>query len=258
MNIYLINALIALAAIAVGYFVGSIPTGVIIGKVFFHQDPRDLGSHNSGGTNIARSFGKKFGVLVIFLDMIKALIPVFVIWSICQFTPLNEYMNWGVQVGNSVIGGGKTWYWLAGLFSAIGHCWPIYIHFKGGKAVACFMGLNCFTSWIQFVLSGFSYLFLAKKTKYISLTSIIVSGIAAVVAWTIFVIEVSVPSDVFNTSIFLWSFGFEPFIKYGFEYAIMDTAITVLLILRHKTNIKRLKNHTESLNPFSKESKVEN
>lgn len=255
MNLILVNVLYGLFAAVLGYFVGSIPTGVLVGKLFFHEDPRDKGSHNSGGTNVARTFGKKFGVLVIALDMIKALIPVFIIWAIGEFSPLNQYLAWSATWGNAQVGGNKMFYWIAGLFSAIGHCWPIYIHFKGGKAVACFMGLNCLTSWLQFVCSGLSYLYIAHKSKYISLTSIIVSGIGMIVAWIVFIIQVSVPSQAFNTNVFLWNFGFGPFLEYGFEYAIMDTAITVLLIARHKSNIERLKKHTETKNPFSKVSK---
>ena len=86
MSLISINVLYGLFAAALGYFVGSIPTGVLVGKLFFHEDPRDKGSHNSGGTNVARTFGKKYGVLVIILDMIKALIPVFVIWAIGEFS----------------------------------------------------------------------------------------------------------------------------------------------------------------------------
>lgn len=249
MNPIIINILIALLSVLVGYLVGSIPTGVIVGKVFFHQDVRELGSKNSGGTNVARSFGKKFGILVIALDMIKSLIPVFSIWAICTFIPaISEAMNWSVLVGHAAIGGAKVHYWLAGLFAAIGHCWPVFIHFKGGKAVAIFMGLNCLTSWIQFVLTGGAYIVLAKKTNYISLTSIIVSGIGAFVAWIIFLLQVTVP---FNWDILLWSFGGQPFISYGLEYALTVSIITLLLVLRHASNIRRLKEGTEGKNPFN-------
>ena len=79
MNEPLVNLLVGLGAVLVGYLFGSIPTGVLIGKIFFHQDPREIGSKNSGGTNIARSFGRKFGFLVIALDMLKILAPVFLV-----------------------------------------------------------------------------------------------------------------------------------------------------------------------------------
>lgn len=139
-NLIAINALVALGAALLGYLFGSIPNGVIVGRLLFHKDPREFGSKNSGGTNVARTMGRRYGVLVIFLDMLKALAPIFVTWAILTFTPLEQYMHWGAQVGYTTIGGAKTWYWLAGLFAAIGHCWPLYIRFKGGKAVASLHG----------------------------------------------------------------------------------------------------------------------
>ena len=72
--------LILFAVLIVGYLFGSIPCGVIVSKIFFHYDIRDFGSHNSGGTNAGRVMGKKFGLLVIFLDMLKLFIPYFTVW----------------------------------------------------------------------------------------------------------------------------------------------------------------------------------
>ncbi len=245
----LANILVALGALLLGYLIGSIPTGVIIGKVFFHQDPREIGSKNSGGTNVARAFGRKVGFVVILLDMIKSLAPIFIVWSILAFSPLREYMNWGLPVGYTTIGGAKTWYWLAGLAAACGHCWPIYTKFHGGKAVASFMGITCGTSWIQFALSGIPYIVIAKKTKIISLTSIIVSIWAAIVAWLVFILQATVN---FDFDILLWSFGAKPFITYGLEYALVITVMAIILVLRHSANIQRLKEGKESASPFSK------
>ena len=248
MNEPLVNLLVGLGAVLVGYLFGSIPTGVLIGKIFFHQDPREIGSKNSGGTNIARSFGRKFGFLVIALDMLKILAPVFLVWALCLFTPLQSFMSWGVQVGHTTIGGAKVFYWAAGLAAAIGHCWPVFAGFRGGKAVAVFMGVNCLTSWLQSILSGFTYIFLAKKTKFISLTSIIVSLLATLISWVLFLLMAVTD---FDFQLFTWSFAAFPFPEYGFEFALMDTVISVILIIRHSSNIKRLKEGTESKNPFA-------
>ena len=78
MNIYLVNFLIGALTFLLAYFLGSIPNGVIIGKVFFHKDPRDYYSGNSGGSNVGRVFGKKIGVLVIFLDALKSMLALFI------------------------------------------------------------------------------------------------------------------------------------------------------------------------------------
>ena len=80
MDIILYNILVAILIIIIGYLFGSIPNGIWIGKLFFHKDPRDFGSGNSGGTNVGRVFGKKFGVIVIILDAAKAVVPLYLIY----------------------------------------------------------------------------------------------------------------------------------------------------------------------------------
>jgi glycerol-3-phosphate acyltransferase PlsY len=85
MNTALINVITALVVLLYGYLWGSIQNGVLIGKIFFKKDPRDFGSHNSGGTNSGRLFGEKIGLLVIFLDMVKGLIAFWSVWAILRF-----------------------------------------------------------------------------------------------------------------------------------------------------------------------------
>ena len=75
MDIILYNILAAILLIIIGYVFGSIPNGIWIGKLFFHKDPRNFGSGNSGGTNVGRVFGKKIGVLCIALDSLKVIAP---------------------------------------------------------------------------------------------------------------------------------------------------------------------------------------
>ena len=82
MDIILYNILAAILLIIIGYVFGSIPNGIWIGKIFFHKDPRDFGSGNSGGTNVGRVFGKKIGVLCIVLDCLKIIAPFIVAWAI--------------------------------------------------------------------------------------------------------------------------------------------------------------------------------
>ena len=85
MDIILYNIIVGFCSLLIGYFFGSIPTGVILCKLIYGKDPRQDGSKNSGGTNVGRLFGKKMGVLVIALDMIKTAIPVGVVWGILTF-----------------------------------------------------------------------------------------------------------------------------------------------------------------------------
>lgn len=170
MNIYLVNILTLLAAMAVGYLLGSIPNGVIIGKLFFNKDPREYYSKNSGGTNSGRVLGKKIGLLVTILDMLKAIVAVFSLWAFLQFSGLFErYYLWG-----NYYDARPLIYYLAGLFAIIGHCYPIYIHFKGGKAVASTFGINGSISPVLFVLD-LTFFLILKKKKMVSLSSMCTS-----------------------------------------------------------------------------------
>ena len=245
MNIYVVNILIAVIVAIVSYLFGSIPTGVIIGEVFFHKDIRKYGSKNSGGTNTARVLGKKYGILVIILDMLKTVIPFYITWAVLTYSSLSQYMNWTSLHYNAA----PLFYWGSVLFAAIGHCASIFLKFKGGKAVSCFMGTNILTSWIEFIFAGFTFLIVAKKTKFISAASLTAGLLGTITAWVIAIIAVSVP---WNPHWLTWMFSINEAPLLGIEFAFVDTVVSALLIFRHRSNIQRLKEGTENKNPFAK------
>nr|MCR5184980.1 glycerol-3-phosphate acyltransferase [Bacilli bacterium] len=188
MNIFY-NILSALFCLILGYFFGSIPTAVWIGKAFFHRDPRLEGSKNAGGTNAGRLFGKKIGVLVIFLDMLKLILPMylcFLMFTYIKFgnSPLcpkpEEFDQFGLNYHYIV---GWPVYWLAVVGCVVGHCWPFFASFKGGKGVSCYMGTVCASTWMLGLIPGLTYFLFLKITKKVSLTSIIVSILITVVTW---------------------------------------------------------------------------
>lgn len=111
------DLLLKIIWVVLGYFVGSLPWALIIGKTFYKIDIRNYGSGNLGGSNAGRVLGKKIGILVILLDASKTI----VVMSICQKLAPNATIY-------------------AGLATAIGHCYPFFANFKGGKAVACGFG----------------------------------------------------------------------------------------------------------------------
>ena len=113
------NVLLGLGAALFGYLLGAIPTGVVIGKVFYHVDPRDYGSHASGGTNSGRVFGKRVGIIVIVLDILKAVIAFWACWAIVKFTPIIE-ASW-------LFDHGDIFPWIASVGVAFGHCWPVFL-----------------------------------------------------------------------------------------------------------------------------------
>lgn len=241
MSIYLANALAAVACILGGYLLGSIPNGVIIGKVFFHKDPRDYYSHNSGGTNVGRVLGKKIGVLVIVLDAIKTAIPLFVSFAVLSFVPsIAEKMVWGNGYDAAPL-----WYWLSGFFALVGHCFPAYLGFRGGKAVSSFVGLGIFFSYIEVVVFPALFFGCLKKTKMVSLSSIIASSACGVIVLVTSIVLESLHMTESIGYYLTWSFG-GFYLEFGLEAGIVCFLSAAVLVLRHIPNIIRIKNGSES------------
>lgn len=239
MEFFLENLLVALLCLIYGYFWGSIPNGVIIGKIFFKKDPRDYGSHNSGGTNSGRVFGRKIGIIVIFLDMIKAVIAFWSVWAFLRFSPLRE--NWPLWDD------GVFYNWLVLLGASLGHCFSCWISFKGGKTVACFMATVGATSWVGFILCGFSFMGVFLKKHIVSKASLVSGAILSIYEWAMYFI---CSLTGFDGGLFFWNFGKGQGLYYGcwsqgWEPALVVTIIYGILVIRHRANIQRLKNGTE-------------
>lgn len=194
--------MIEILLILIAYLYGSIPFALVIGKVFYKTDIRKYGSGNLGGTNAGRILGKKIGFLVITLDVTKCFVVVMFTKLMVSFLHLNS----------------ETIY-LAGLACTIGHCYPIFANFKGGKAVSVMFGYMA-ALHIPITLLVFGcFMLILKITKYVSFSSISAS------------------------LIFLC---FTPWLHVTTTGFICNVIVSTLLIYRHKDNIKRLINHTES------------
>ena len=216
--------LLLVATLLLGYFVGAIPNGVIVSKIFFHYDIREYGSHNSGGTNAGRVMGKKFGALVIILDIMKVIIPFAISVLLFNYTALNNYCLFNMP---------QIYYYGICLAGTIGHCWPIYIGFKGGKAVSCTAGSIICTSYISLIISFISFIVTLKKSKHVSSSSIAGSLTSAILSFCVFI-------PGFNRY-FLY-----PGLAFDYTYIILMCSLFIILLIRHKQNIKRLINKEES------------
>ena len=154
-----------LLSLVVAYLLGSIPFALVIGVVFFKTDVRQHGSGNLGGGNTGRVLGKKAGLAVMTLDILKVTLSMAVAKALCHSESAAVY---------------------AALAAAAGHCWPIFARFRGGKAVATLYGF-CFGLWVvlgygplPFFLPLLVFLAVLYCTKIISLSSMISSVAAAV------------------------------------------------------------------------------
>ena len=184
------------------YLIGSIPTGAILSKCYANVDIQKAGSRNIGATNVYRVLGKKLGILTFLGDILKGVIPVFVSFWLSE----KEGIPQEILIS------------LTALMAFIGHCYPIFLKFKGGKGVAT--GLGTFLAidpWvIPFVLIIF--VLVVYKWKYISMGSLAAAG--------------SMPFFV----------AFSPVSK---VYMVVAVVIALLIFYRHRENITRLREGKE-------------
>lgn len=219
-----------LCSLILGYLLGSLSFGVIIGKVFFGIDVRTQGSHNSGGTNTGRVLGKKVGLIVILLDAFKAMGAIWIVYFICKIPEVQNYL---------VIS--PSYYaYIAGISACIGHTFPCFFSFKGGKAVACLGGICLATNWIISLLGLTIFLVVLFIFKYVSLSSIVTSISVIILSCLPFVKE----------------YGMNFSLTADLYYTLLLSAVALLLILRHHSNISRLiKGKEPKVSWLSKHSK---
>lgn len=184
------------------YLYGSIPFALVIGIVFYHTDIRKFGSGNPGGSNAGRVLGAKAGLICIILDISKCFVVVELTKLLTNTFDLPPYAIY-----------------LSALACVIGHCYSVFMKFKGGKAVSVFFGYILATNFIVFAIVGLFFLAVLKITKYVSLASIS----CALVMMTI-----------------------TPFFHYGPVGLCVNAVIVLLLIYKHRANITRLRNKTEN------------
>lgn len=194
-----------LLTLVIGYLLGSISTGVILSRAFGHKDIRSQGSGNSGTTNMLRVMGKKFALLTFAGDLLKGIIAVLIGKALL-----------GTQAGEIV-----------GAFGAIlGHNFPLYFGFKGGKGIATSFGCLLIVFPLQTLCAFGVFLLLVATTRYVSAGSL-----GAAVTLPFFIMFTTPCDPVIWCSVI---------------------AICLLAIGRHYPNIKRLMNHTESKLSFGK------
>jgi len=142
-----------------GYLLGSIPTGLILSRLFSKVDPRNAGSKNIGATNIFRTAGKALGILTLIGDVLKGVIPTVIAMS------LDLPDQWGLSR--------HVWIAISGLSPFLGHVFSIFLGFKGGKGVATALGVYLFISTTAVLIEVFIFMGIVWKWRFISLGSII-------------------------------------------------------------------------------------
>jgi glycerol-3-phosphate acyltransferase PlsY len=193
--------------VIIAYIIGSIPSSIWIGKSYFGKDVRYFGSGNAGATNTFRVLGKRAGIIVLMLDILKGVTAA----SLILYMPsvshgTDQYVN--LQL-------------LFGIFAVIGHIFPVFEHFNGGKGIATLFGMLIGIHYILAVACVALFIIVLLLTRYVSLSSIL-----ATISFPIFTIY------IFHRD--------EPLlIAFGIAAALM-------VVITHKKNIIRILNGEES------------
>jgi glycerol-3-phosphate acyltransferase PlsY len=197
--------------IILSYFIGSIPTAVWVSRHFFGIDIREYGSGNSGATNTYRVLGSRWGTLVMIVDVLKGVVATSLFLLIPYYTT-DEWDRTNFMVG-------------LGLAAVLGHIFPVFADFKGGKGVATLFGMVIAIQPIVAVLCVAVFLLVLYLTRFVSLSSILAS-----VSFAIFILF------IFNER--------EPL------YRVFAVAVALMVILTHQKNINRILKGTESKIPI--------
>lgn len=195
--------------VLIAYLLGSIPTGLWIGKYFYQINLRDFGSGNMGTTNTFRILGIKAGIVTLAVDLLKGTLAVLLaIWFSSSISPL-----------------------LVGFFAIIGHTYPIFAQFKGGKAVATSAG----------VLLGFAPIFLF----YLLIVFIVTLLLSSMISFTSITVALIAAASALLFPIF-------DFILKDYDplFTLVVLAMAGVIVYRHQDNIKRIKAKKENLVPF--------
>ena len=193
------------------YLLGSIPSGVWIGKLFFKKDIRQHGSGNTGTTNTFRVLGKTAGIVVLLMDILKG--------TLATCLPMIFHLS------------GTNPHWF-GVCAILGHTFPIFAGFKGGKAVATSAGMLLGFNPVFFVYSCIIFIVSLFCTSMVSLSSMIS---AALITLSTIVLPYVAPVIL---------------AKPNWLLTIIAFLVSSFIFYRHKDNIKRIRNHTESRIPF--------
>lgn len=213
------ETIVIISLLIAAYLLGSIPTAVWWGKRYYGIDVREFGSGNAGATNTFRVLGKKAGIPVLIVDILKGTAAVF----LAHFSPYvfdsNEFVN--LELG-------------LGIAALVGHVFPIFAGFRGGKGVATILGIViCLTPFTSLMVLGV-FLIVLLATRYVSLSSM-VAGLS-------FPFFLNIVLKNQNETLLIFSIF-----------------VAVLLIITHKKNISRLLKHQESkVNLFAKKVRANN
>ena len=206
--------------IAVGYLLGSVNTSIIISKLLYRDDIRNHGSGNAGATNMLRTYGKLAALLTLLGDVAKTAISVLFAAVIFGFNYRGE------------ISTGVGFCYVAGLFTILGHIFPVYYGFKGGKGVLATAAMALILSPVAFLILITLFVIIVAISRYVSLGSVVAAILYPIVLHGIFQVQ-------FGTTM--------PGLT-----ALSAIIAAIIIVWCHRKNLERISNHTENKISFKK------
>ncbi|MDD2840117.1 MAG: glycerol-3-phosphate 1-O-acyltransferase PlsY [Rickettsiales bacterium] len=206
------NFILNFVCLIAGYLLGSVNTSIVVSKIY-GKDIRNYGSKSAGLTNTLRVLGKKAALIVLVGDILKGVLS-------CLIGSKLGYFYQG-DITNYV---GAL---IAGVGAVMGHNWPLYLNFKGGKGALIAISVMFMINWQMALASLIFFILLVAITRYVSLGTI-------------------------GTTIFFVIISYMPFFNESLNFHIISSLLAIVIIFKHRTNIQRLLNGTENKLSFSK------
>ena len=210
----LTTSLFVLLIIVSSYLLGSVNSAIIISKLFYNDDIRRHGSGNAGMTNMQRTYGKKAAILTLVGDMLKTVIAILIAALLFGFN-----YNHGISLNDGYC-------YIAGLFAVIGHVFPIYYGFKGGKGVLVTATMALILTPVPFLILITLFIIIVAASKYVSLGSVTVAALYPVLV--------------------------NGYIKFVFQspppgiLALCTVILAIFIVWCHRANLKRISEGTEN------------
>lgn len=215
----MIAGLVCIAVAILSYLLGSLNFGVILSKGIEKDDIREHGSGNAGTTNMLRNYGKRLAILTILGDMIKVAVAIGLSFLIVKLTNVYDLISEANVDADMLI---KSF---SGFFCVLGHIFPCFFKFKGGKGVATAGGMVFIVDWKIALILLAIFIIIVAVTKYVSLGSIIIALLYPILIY------------LFYKNLVL---------------TIIALIFTLIVIVAHRSNIKKLINHSENKINFKK------
>ena len=217
--------ILLLISAVISYLIGSLNSSIIMSRVLKKDDIRNSGSGNAGATNMVRTYGKVYGVAAFILDFLKVIAAYLIVWAI--FSKVDGALFAQYEYFFKVI---------TGFFCFIGHIFPCFFGFRGGKGITVCAAMICLLDWRLFLIGLVLFFAIVFITQYISFSSILFAVIYPVCTFFLFDKEFSIIHHYIRAKN---SFG-ENEMQLRLAALAISIVFSIIVLIKHKDNIKRL------------------